>query len=608
VGKIFISYRRADSKVYAGRIHEHLKHSRCLRDIFFDVCGSIPPGADFRREIRKAVDNSDVVLVVIGKQWENIVNPTTGIRRLDEPDDFVKLEINFALQNPKCRVIPVLVDNASMPSASSLPDEIRNLAPKQAVIIRDDPNFQHDMKRLIRNIGGYRCYVFIGLFILIMAIIIGLFSIAFLCEGCYLPEVTPTSSPSLPATHISIDENSIIANPNSTETQTPTTDITISTPTPMPSHTPNPTETPTATNTLTQTASPTQTILSTQPSVTNAMIEIRFTENWFRIRLVSDSHVSLDGLSLRNIETNDTKTPSDDFSLLKDSRLANPDQCYFYTPDGENPTQSSATNGCKRRESFMSDFWIPDSIAIYWQNQEVGICTPDEGDNGCRISLPITPTPTPTQTPPPVPTETPTETITPSPTFTPTASHTPTATATNIMTCPADQKEGSICIPAGTYSMPTDGIRVEINGQIVTEITIPEPFWIYNNLINHVEFNQFLVDIANDEPIPDNNPLGEARIYAEPRTYRRAEEYCKKDKIRPSLPSPEQLIVAGIQFGLFDEFWIQETVHREWTNESDGDSAIVVILDPANALITTQAFSRSNRSGEPVYFRCIEPL
>ena len=148
--RIFISYRRADSGVFTGRIHDQLKTSFGANNVFRDVY-NIPAGSDFRTVLNEEVGNTDICLVMIGPQWLNITD-SQGKRRLDDPNDFVRIEVEEALKNPKTRVIPVLVDNAVMPLAEELPASLAELAYRNAVKVRTDPDFPHDMQSLIRQL------------------------------------------------------------------------------------------------------------------------------------------------------------------------------------------------------------------------------------------------------------------------------------------------------------------------------------------------------------------------------------------------------------------------------------------------------------------------
>jgi len=149
--KIFISYRRADSKKDAGRIYDRLVEAFGKHNVFKDV-DNIELGDDFRGALREAVAKCDILLAIIGKQWLNITDEKTGKRRLDNPDDFVRIEIESALQRDKCLVIPLLVDGAFMPNGDELPLNLRELAFKNATTVRDDPDFHKDVDKLIDSI------------------------------------------------------------------------------------------------------------------------------------------------------------------------------------------------------------------------------------------------------------------------------------------------------------------------------------------------------------------------------------------------------------------------------------------------------------------------
>ena len=148
--KIFISYRRADSRKDAGRIYDRLVEAFGKDNIFKDV-DSIPLGKDFRGVLGEAVAQCDVQLAIIGRQWLNIVDEQ-GQRRLENPSDFVRIEIESALQRNGCLVIPVLVDNAPMPQTDDLPPQLHDLAFKNATIVRDDPDFHHDVDKVIHEL------------------------------------------------------------------------------------------------------------------------------------------------------------------------------------------------------------------------------------------------------------------------------------------------------------------------------------------------------------------------------------------------------------------------------------------------------------------------
>jgi hypothetical protein len=133
-GNIFINYRRDDSSASAGRLYDRLAALFPKNQIFIDV-DNLDPGVDFVEAIEQSVGSCDVLIAVIGKRWL-ISSDQEGSRRLDNPDDFVRLEIATALKR-NIRVIPVLVDDASMPRASDLPDDLKSVVRRNAVEVSD---------------------------------------------------------------------------------------------------------------------------------------------------------------------------------------------------------------------------------------------------------------------------------------------------------------------------------------------------------------------------------------------------------------------------------------------------------------------------------------
>src|ERR1700758_5203841 len=127
-GTIFINYRRDDSAGAAGRLYDRLAHAFGRKNIFMDV-DHIPAGIDFVAHLSKQVAACRVLVVVIGPKWLEAVDEA-GRRRLDQPDDFVAIEIAAALARD-IPVIPVLLD-ARMPRGSELPDALKPLARRHA--------------------------------------------------------------------------------------------------------------------------------------------------------------------------------------------------------------------------------------------------------------------------------------------------------------------------------------------------------------------------------------------------------------------------------------------------------------------------------------------
>lgn len=148
MSRIFISYRRDDSAGYTGRVYDRLAEEYGSESIFMDV-DTIPPGVDFKRYIESHVAACNVMLVMIGKQWTSITD-AQGQRRLDNPGDFVRLEIASALRR-EIPVVPVLVRGATMPGSDELPDDLQGLLWRNGVTV-DDRKFHHDMDDLIKGI------------------------------------------------------------------------------------------------------------------------------------------------------------------------------------------------------------------------------------------------------------------------------------------------------------------------------------------------------------------------------------------------------------------------------------------------------------------------
>jgi hypothetical protein len=150
LAKVFISYRREDTKWPARQMYEAL--SRHLPDgqVFIDI-DSIPPGADFVEILQRQVRGCEMVLALIGREWVESPDPKTGQRRLENPNDFVRIEICAALSRA-IPVIPVLLDGARMPDEEQLPEDMRMLARRQAEFV-EYRTFDADVDRLIRKLG-----------------------------------------------------------------------------------------------------------------------------------------------------------------------------------------------------------------------------------------------------------------------------------------------------------------------------------------------------------------------------------------------------------------------------------------------------------------------
>jgi predicted ATPase len=146
---LFISYRRSDSDAYTGRLYDRLVATFGKDSVFKDV-DSIPLGIDFRSHLNLVVSQCRAVLAVVGTQWLD-VRDERGARRLEDRDDFVRIELEAALARG-VPLIPVLVSGALMPTAAQLPETLSGFAFRQGTVVRPDPDFHRDMDRLVSSL------------------------------------------------------------------------------------------------------------------------------------------------------------------------------------------------------------------------------------------------------------------------------------------------------------------------------------------------------------------------------------------------------------------------------------------------------------------------
>ena len=169
---IFISYRRSDSAGFAGRLYNDLREHFGSGYIFRDIAMLIP-GESFPKAIERALSTCHVLIVVIGQQWLTCVD-AKGHRRLDDQDDFVRMEIEGAFRR-RMRVIPVLVQGASMPKPQDLPQSLVPLTPLHAFELTDS-HWKPDIKRLIEKLGkrpNLRTYnkLLLGIFLIMVSVV-----------------------------------------------------------------------------------------------------------------------------------------------------------------------------------------------------------------------------------------------------------------------------------------------------------------------------------------------------------------------------------------------------------------------------------------------------
>ena len=145
---IAISYRREDSLAIAGRLYDRLQAKFGKKNIFMDF-DSIPPGADFRQQIKQMIERSNLVIAIIGPQW--LGEQPDASRRIDNPADFVRLEIAYALEGG-IPVIPLLINTTQMPKPEMLPPNIQELAFRHALPLDSGMDFHSHADRLITGI------------------------------------------------------------------------------------------------------------------------------------------------------------------------------------------------------------------------------------------------------------------------------------------------------------------------------------------------------------------------------------------------------------------------------------------------------------------------
>ena len=148
--RIFISYRREDSAGHVLALLPALRRRFGANRIFKDT-DNIPPGEDFVKFIKHELESCSVLLAIIGREWLTVPDPRVKRRRLDNPDDFLRVEVGTALKHEHIRVIPVMVERATMPSPEDLPADLAQLAYRNAVELSDS-RWESDVQLLIEAI------------------------------------------------------------------------------------------------------------------------------------------------------------------------------------------------------------------------------------------------------------------------------------------------------------------------------------------------------------------------------------------------------------------------------------------------------------------------
>jgi hypothetical protein len=142
--KVFICYRREDTAPYAGRIYDTMVARFGVENVFMDL--DLDPGIDFVERITRVVSSCVALIVVVGPRWAQIQDED-GTRRLEDPDDFVRLEVETGLGRNDVRLIPALVGGARMPRREELPSELQSLSRRNALELSES-RWAYDVGRL----------------------------------------------------------------------------------------------------------------------------------------------------------------------------------------------------------------------------------------------------------------------------------------------------------------------------------------------------------------------------------------------------------------------------------------------------------------------------
>ena len=148
-GKIFINYRRDDSASHALAVAGYLENKFGKRNIFIDI-DRLRAGLKFRTVLEDKLGQCKVMLAIIGPNWVDARDG--GSRRIDNPEDWVRLEIERALAR-KIPVIPVLVAGATLPSKSDLPPSLQPLLKHQGATLTTN-GFRYEMAGLARDVAA----------------------------------------------------------------------------------------------------------------------------------------------------------------------------------------------------------------------------------------------------------------------------------------------------------------------------------------------------------------------------------------------------------------------------------------------------------------------
>jgi hypothetical protein len=151
VAGVFINYRKDDGEFVAESLAGRLRDAFGRRRVFLDH-QDLPPGRHFPPLLLQALEDATVLVAVIGGRWLAAAG-ADGSRRLDDPDDYVRMEIRRALER-NIHVLPLLLNDTRLPTAAELPDDIRALSQRQGVRV-DRKQFRRDVDALVTMLGEH---------------------------------------------------------------------------------------------------------------------------------------------------------------------------------------------------------------------------------------------------------------------------------------------------------------------------------------------------------------------------------------------------------------------------------------------------------------------
>lgn len=506
MAKIFVSYRRADSAAMSRRIYHALIEHMDKDDVFRDV-DTLLKGHDFRAGIERYIIESDVILVLIGDKWLNIPDKKTGERRLDKPEDFVRIEVDMGLRHVQL-VVPILVNDATMPGESELPVRLSSLAFKNAMPMRDS-HFDEDFTDLLKSISipkrvpFWRRPIVIALMLLVPILIL----MAFL-PNLFTQPPSDIQNTARAETAI-IEATSEAAISNRTTAQARQTQTVIQNTAQANSSASAVAETEIAI----QTTASADLVASETAVVQTEAVIAQLTQNTVLTDEFSASSTALYIAELSSTPASPsptvTSTSPQFIVLVRELNVRRGPSTIFAPPidflgrgsDGNIIAVDPTGTWYKiQYVNSIGESWIIANEAFISVTGDISSLLPDAGP----ATPTITPTSTPSNTPTSIPSSTPTQTPTITPTSIPSATSTSSAIGIAIagVDSNADWEEDYITntmrefdgvpmvlVPAGCFMMGSEGL--EDDEEHKHEICFEEPFWFDLYEVTNEQFENF---------------------------------------------------------------------------------------------------------------------